>query len=632
MTLTKKLLLAFTAQLFVFVALLVVSHNTTNKMLLARQWTRHTEDVIQKADAVGMDLVNIETGERGYAITGKEMFLDPLTLGIRSLKSDYDTLNALTADNPKQQSALSELKNGYRRWLETEVYPLLALRDEVNSGSKPYQAVVDFIGTGNGKNQMDALRAKLSGITQSEFSLLKERDAKLTDLMDRTKELIAFGGSTGILIGVIIFFLLALNIKRPLAAAVRFAEKIKAGDFSARLTLERKDEIGFLLSALQSMMDRVNDYTVKLKEQSALLDLAHDAIFVRDMEGRIVFWNRGAEQTYGCSKDEALGKMPKDLLKAKYPEPLEDIVGTVITGGRWEGELQHVRCDGRSIILASRWALSRDADAKPSGFLEINRDVTERKEAERRIYSYLKKLRDTNSVLQDFAFVASHDLQEPLRKISIYSDRLRNSYAEVLENNGRQYLEKIGEARARMQEIIDSLLVYSRVTTQAEPFISVDLMMLMEEVIRDLDVPIHDTGASIEIRDLPTLQADSSQMRQLFQNIIGNALKFHMHERKPALQVYGVSCLNDSCRIVVEDNGIGFDEKYLDLIFQPFQRLHGKSSPYKGSGMGLAICRKIVQRHNGTITARSRQGEGSTFIITLPKKQFDEFSRERLAA
>jgi PAS domain S-box-containing protein len=350
------------------------------------------------------------------------------------------------------------------------------------------------------------------------------------------------------------------------------------------------------------------------------------------MEGRIVFWNCGAEQTYGWSKDEALGKEPQDLLKARYPEPLEDILETVVTSGRWEGELQHVTSKGVSITLASRWALRRDAHGNPSGFLEINRDVTEHKEADRRIHSYLKKLEESNSVLQDFAFVASHDLQEPLRKLSIYSDRLWSGYAEALGNDGQQYLNKIQEAAMRMRELIESLLVYSRVATQAAPFVSVDLRMLIDEVIRDLDVPIHETGASVEIRDLPTIQADPSQMRQLFQNILGNALKFHMQDRNPVIKIYGVPCWNDLCRIIVEDNGIGFDEKYLDLIFQPFQRLHGKSSSYKGSGMGLAICRKIVQRHNGMIVAKSRQGEGSTFMVTLPRKQLDEFSQEKVAA
>ncbi len=633
MTLTEKLLLAFAVQLTVFVALLAVSYATIERMVVARDWTLHTHDVLKKASAVETDLISIETGERGYAIAGRETYLDPLTLGIHSLQSDYNTLKVLTTDNPKQQAALSAFHDGYQRWLETEVYPLVALRREVNSGSRPLQAVIDFVDSGNGKKQMDALREDLSQITRAELSLLRERQANLTDLMAGTKDLIVFGGAAGVLIGIAISLLVAINIKRPLAEAVRYAEKTKAGNFSAKLTWNRKDEIGALLSALQSMVGRIRVYTAKFKEQSALLDLAHDAIFVRDMDGRIVFWNRGAEQTYGWSEDEALGRVPMELLQARYPAPLEDIIETLIASGSWEGELRHVTRNGRPIIVASRWAVRKDSHGNPSGFLEINRDVTEHKEADKQMHSSMKKLENSIALLKDFAFIASHDLQEPLRKISIYSDILGNDYREALGDEGMQYLKKIQGASVRMRELIESLLLYSRVTTQGEPFVPIELGALIEEVILELELPVHETEAKVEIRDLPNLQADPSQMRQLFQNLLGNALKFHGQDTRPAVKIYGLPCCGDgSCRIFVEDNGIGFDEKYLDLIFQPFQRLHGKSSQYKGSGMGLAICRKIVERHNGIITASSRPGGGSTFIITLPKSQLEEPPQEMLAA
>lgn len=632
MTLTKKFLLAFAVKLTIFLALLAVSYITIERMLVAREWTQHTQDVLQKAGAVETDLINIETSERGYAITGKETYLEPLTLGTRSLQANYDTLKVLTADNPKQQAALSEFHDGYQRWLNSEVNPLIALRRKVNDGSGPLQAVIDFIGSGSGKNQMDVLRDDLSRITQAELTLLRERQTNLTNLMAVVKDLIVFGGAAGVLIGVGVSLLAALNIKRPLAEAVRYAEKVRAGDFSARLTQSRNDEIGALLSALESMVGRIGNYTAKLKEQSALLDLAHDAIFVRDMEGRIVFWNKGAEQTYGWPEDEALGRVPVDLLQAQYPEPLEDIIRTLIASGRWEGELLHVTRSGKPITVAGRWAVRRDSDGNPSGFLEINRDVTEHKEADKQLHSYMKKMENSIALLKDFTFIASHDLQEPLRKISIYGDLLQNDYEGVLGEGGMQYLEKIKGASVRMRELIESLLLYSRVTTQAAPFVPVDLGTLIEEVMLDLEVPIHETDAKVEIHDLPNLQADPSQMRQLFQNLLGNALKFHWQDTQPVVKIYGHPCWNDSCQIFVEDNGIGFDEKYRDLIFQPFQRLHGKSSPYKGSGMGLAICRKIVERHNGTITAGSRKGNGSTFIITLPESQLDEPRQEMLAA
>ena len=172
-------------------------------------------------------------------------------------------------------------------------------------------------------------------------------------------------------------------------------------------------------------------------------------------------------------------------------------------------------------------------------------------------------------------------------------------------------------ATERMQSLLAGLLDYSRVTTASEPFKEVDLSDVIGEVLSDLEVRILKTGGKLNIGDLPVIQADPTQMRQLFQNLIGNALKFHKPGEKPMVQVRSASNSDSGCQIIVEDNGIGFDEQYLDKIFAPFQRLHARSE-YEGTGMGLAICKKIVERHGGSITAKSAPGAGSKFIVTLP--------------
>jgi len=169
----------------------------------------------------------------------------------------------------------------------------------------------------------------------------------------------------------------------------------------------------------------------------------------------------------------------------------------------------------------------------------------------------------------------------------------------------------------RMQSLLTGLLDYSRVTTAAEPFKEVDLSDLISEVLSDLEVRIVMTGGEVHVETLPAISADPTQMRQLFQNLIGNALKFHKPGEKPMVQVRSVSCTDSGCRIIVEDNGIGFEERYLERIFAPFQRLHGRNE-YEGTGMGVAICKKIIERHGGSITAKSNPGKGSTFIIELP--------------
>jgi PAS domain S-box-containing protein len=361
-----------------------------------------------------------------------------------------------------------------------------------------------------------------------------------------------------------------------------------------------------------------------LEEQAKLLDLAHDAILVRDMDYRISYWNKGAERTYGWKASEAKGKTTHELLRTKFPVPLEEIVYTLLEKNEWQGELIHLTRRNIPIVVESRWALQRDPSGEPASFLEINRDVTSRKMAESSLKRYAEKLEKSNQVLHDFAFVASHDMQEPLRKVTSFGNMLKQKYGDALGEGGKDYLDRMLNATERMQSLLESLLDYSRVTTKSEPFIQVDLAKLLKEVVSDLELPIHETGARVEIGDLPSIQADPSQMRQLFQNLIGNALKYHKAGGPPHVKVYSNPCWDGSCEILVEDNGIGIDEKQLEKIFAPFLRLHGKDSPFKGSGMGLAICRKITDRHNGSIAARSTPGQGSTFIVTLPVRQCQE--------
>jgi light-regulated signal transduction histidine kinase (bacteriophytochrome) len=209
-------------------------------------------------------------------------------------------------------------------------------------------------------------------------------------------------------------------------------------------------------------------------------------------------------------------------------------------------------------------------------------------------------------------------LQEPLRKIQAFGERLQVKHGNTLNEEAQDYIDRMRSSAGRMQILINDLLSYSRVTTKGRPFVSVPLNQVVAQAISDLDQRIQDTRGNIEVGPLPIIKADPVQMQQLFQNLIGNALKFHKPDSLPMVKIYKLPSKRGSSwvSIYVEDNGIGFDEKYLDRIFTPFQRLHNRSE-YEGSGIGLAICRKIVDRHNGLLTAKSKPGEGSTFIIDL---------------
>lgn len=243
-----------------------------------------------------------------------------------------------------------------------------------------------------------------------------------------------------------------------------------------------------------------------------------------------------------------------------------------------------------------------------------------------------QQLARSNAELQQFASVASHDLQEPLRKIQAFGNRLKEKCGDALTEQGRDYIERMQNAAGRMQTLIDDLLTLSRITTRAQPFVEVNLDKVTREVLSDLEVRIHQTNGHVEVGKLPTIDAEPVQMRQLLQNLISNALKFGQDEEPPSVKIYSRLIMSQQrqpdeeasvaefYQIIVEDNGIGFDEKYLDRIFNVFQRLHTRSE-YEGTGMGLAICRKIAERHGGSITAESTLGRGTKFIVTLPMKQ-----------
>lgn len=242
----------------------------------------------------------------------------------------------------------------------------------------------------------------------------------------------------------------------------------------------------------------------------------------------------------------------------------------------------------------------------------------------------IEALQRSNRELEQFASVASHDLQEPLRKIQAFGDRLQAKFADALGGQGRDYVQRMQASAARMRNLIDALLTFSRVTTKAQPFVPVDLAEAAEDAVSDLESRIQRSDGRVEVGALPTIDADPLQMRQLLQNLVGNGLKFHRPGVPPVVQVEGRlidgpegNGAGQLCEITVRDNGIGFEEVYLDRIFEVFQRLHGRQE-FEGTGMGLSICRKIVERHGGSINATSAPGQGATFTATIPARQTQE--------
>lgn len=286
-------------------------------------------------------------------------------------------------------------------------------------------------------------------------------------------------------------------------------------------------------------------------------------------------------------------------------------------------------------IVPKTLGLANDARASAERKLELERinrelmnEIARRERAEEELKNFAARLERSNSELQDFASVASHDLQEPLRKVQAFGERLKAKSGDALSDEGRDYLERMQNAAGRMQTLINDLLTLSRVTIGAQPFAAVNLHRVTEEVVSDLEMLIERTNGRVEIGELTTIEADATQMRQLFQNLIGNALKFNRPNVPPVVKISGQILGGGAAsvetgatyRLTFEDNGIGFENKNADKIFKVFQRLHGRSE-YEGTGIGLAVCRRIAERHSGTIAAQSAPGAGATFIVDLPIKQ-----------
>jgi two-component system sensor kinase FixL len=257
-------------------------------------------------------------------------------------------------------------------------------------------------------------------------------------------------------------------------------------------------------------------------------------------------------------------------------------------------------------------------------------DVTQQRQIEEKLDVYVKRLEWSNRELQEFAHIASHDLQEPLRAIQAFSDRLSSNYRQQLGEEGQEFIDRVHESASRMRILLNDLLAYSRVTSKARNLTLVSLNTVLESVCDDLETAIKESNASIEVGVLPTVYANPALLRQMFQNLISNSIKYRKIETTPIIRVFAISAdsgvgmaqiehnpSTDTVDVIVNDNGIGFDQKYAERIFGPFQRLHSQRR-YQGTGIGLAICRKITEQCFGTISATSEIGVGTSIHITLP--------------
>ncbi|MEN6452297.1 MAG: ATP-binding protein, partial [Thermoguttaceae bacterium] len=365
---------------------------------------------------------------------------------------------------------------------------------------------------------------------------------------------------------------------------------------------------------------RTGELRYQLRLVQSIADEAAESIVVTDREGRVTFLNPEAQRTFQFTAAEAAGRVFHELTHHHRPDgspyPAADCpLHIVYAAGETVRDYEDVffRKDGSAMPVECSSA-PLDVGGERIGGVLIVRDITERKRAEESLRQTADKLAHSNEELEQFAYVASHDLQEPLRVITGYVQLIDHKYRGSLDADAEQFLHYIVDGAARMRQLITDLLDYSRVGTRGKPLKPTDLGKVTSHVLSDLRSVIEESGAVVKCGPLPTVAGDEIQLGRLFQNLIANAIKFR-GERSPEIEV-SARRDGDHWVISVRDNGIGIEPKYWDRIFVIFQRLHTRQK-YPGTGIGLAICKRIVERHGGTIWLDSQPGQGTTFYFTL---------------
>jgi PAS domain S-box-containing protein len=371
--------------------------------------------------------------------------------------------------------------------------------------------------------------------------------------------------------------------------------------------------------------------------QAALLELAYDAIFVRDQDGHITYWNAGAEHTYGFTRAQAIGQVAHVMLGTQFSAPLASIEAIASERGRWDGELTHRCANGQFIIVESRWEAQRGPDGSLLGFLEINRDITARKDAERealrraaeiqalnesleqRVQQRTVHLERANKQLTAFTYSVAHDLRTPLRGINGFAEALIEEYGGRLDETGREYADRIQAASGRMSTVLDDLLHLSWVSRASMELQDTDLSAEVSAICDRLRGRDPDRRVRVIVQAGVHATADPTLIRTALEKLLENAWKFTADRDHATIEFAAIGVDEAPLACYIRDNGAGFDLAYADKLFQPFQRLHG-AGEFPGTGIGLASVQRIIDRHGGRVWAEGAVGRGATFYFTLDAK------------
>lgn len=368
----------------------------------------------------------------------------------------------------------------------------------------------------------------------------------------------------------------------------------------------------------------LEEHAAILREQTQMLDLAN--IMARDLDDRVILWNAGMEKMYGWTKSEAIGRTSHELFRTCFPEQLKSIREILFRDGHWEGELVHCRKHGDPIFVASQWILHRDPAGKPAAILEVNNDITDKREAEaqvlklnseleQRVRDRTAELTSANQEMEAFTYSVAHDLRAPLRHIDAFARILVEDFAPELPAEASRYLENIRAGSRNMSRLVDDLLNLARVGREHLKRRATPLGEIVGQVVDDLRSETQERAIEWRIEPLPTVECDPGLIKQVFANLLSNAVKYTRPRPMAVIEV-GSRQFDGESALFVRDNGVGFNMKYADKLFGVFQRLH-RAEEFEGTGVGLATVDRIIRKHGGSVWAEAEMGKGATFYFTL---------------
>jgi signal transduction histidine kinase/CHASE3 domain sensor protein len=659
--LRTKLIGAFGLVMIVLVILASAAYRTTVLNQEASDAVAHTFEVIGTANAALADLVDMETSYRGFLLAGDDAFLEPYNTGDADVGKQLARLRELTADNPRQIERWDAIERQLQEWRQVVTEPGIALRRQFSAGQVTQEELNRYVASGEGRRRFEVMRRTLDEALTSEERLLIERQAEATNRRERLLLLLASGTALAVGLGVVLALVLSADLAGPVSRLALTAREIADGQLDRRIGLKRGDEIGVAAAAFDQMADRLGSTIV---QSQAILTTAAEAILGLDRTGRVTFANPAAARMLGVPADDLIEQpagpwlepapvplaqhdlAPPDALPAAtvvgpmlvvvspgaasavlpVPGPVggDALIAAVIDRGvAEEGAGELVRpVDGNRLPIEYACAPIQ-AGGVVTGAVLTFRDVTERRAAQQTLEERNRELARSNADLEQFAYVASHDLQEPLRAVVSYLQLLERRYGGQLDERAEKYIGYAVDGGRRMQTLISDLLTYSRVGRRDIALAPVEMDTVVDRALASLQVALEESGAVVTRDPLPMVVADATQMTQLLQNLVGNAVKFRgeapprIHISAQRQQGSGADVQHGAWLFSVRDNGIGIAPEYRERVFVLFQRLHGRDE-YSGTGIGLAVCKRIVERHGGTLWVDDTPGGGSTFWFTIP--------------